>query len=208
MMARSTVVVFLSLAILAAVTLPSGTPMARAAAASGDTWVWQNPLPQGNTLSGVSCPSKTFCKAVGDNGTIISWDGTHWSMDNSGTTDIFTGVSCVSSTFCKAVTLATTGKAIVTWNGTTWSTDASGGTQSLDGVSCTSTTFCKAVGALGSVLSWNGSTWSTENVSPLNILHAVSCLSSSLRKAVGENGAIDSWNGTSWGLDSSPTTFL
>src|ERR1700681_1716291 len=42
---------------------------ANASFSTGDgTWVWQNPLPQGNSLSGVSCPTSSTCFAVGSFG--------------------------------------------------------------------------------------------------------------------------------------------
>ncbi len=66
----------------------------RALAILSDVWVWQNPLPQGNTFHGVSCPSATLCKAVGDAGTIYSWNGSSWSADVSPTTSSLLGVSC------------------------------------------------------------------------------------------------------------------
>ena len=38
----------------------------RLSTTSSDEWHWQNPLPQGNPLFGVSCPSATTCFAVGE----------------------------------------------------------------------------------------------------------------------------------------------
>ena len=97
--------VIISLAVVLSIILLNRALTTRAATTSTDTWVWLNPLPQGNTLLSISCTSTTFCKAVGDDGTVVSWNGMQWSADNSGTTNYFTGVSCASTSFCKAVAL-------------------------------------------------------------------------------------------------------
>jgi hypothetical protein len=94
----------------------------------------------------------TVCKAVGDNGTIVSWNGARWSTDASGVTDYATAVSCVTTTFCKAVTLATAGNAVLSWNGASWSNEVSNTPQNLNGVICIPM-HCAAVGDGGSILS-------------------------------------------------------
>lgn len=166
------------------------------------TWQWENPLPQGNSLNGVACPSTTLCKTVGANGTILSWNGTTWSIDTSGTTNLLHGVTCPSTTLCKAVGNSGT---ILSWNGTTWSAESSGTTSSLFSVACPSVTLCKAVSNTGVLLSWNGTTWSTDTSTP-NDLRGVACPSSTRCIAVGTNGTILSWNGTTWSPNTSGTT--
>jgi photosystem II stability/assembly factor-like uncharacterized protein len=65
------------------------------AGSSGEQWVWQNPLPQGNTLQDFSFadPSKGF--AVGARGTILRTTdgGNNWDIPESGTDDDLYGVS-------------------------------------------------------------------------------------------------------------------
>lgn len=112
-------------------------------------WGWENPLPQGNLLIDVSCPVPTMCKAVGVYGTIVSWDGTGWSDDTSGTTAWLFDVSCASATMCKAVGGDGT---IWSWNGTKWNKETSGTTNALQGVSCPSARRCKTVGQGGTIL--------------------------------------------------------
>lgn len=41
---------------------------------SSDGWCWENPLPQGNTLSGVWGTSASSVWAVGQAGTILKWN--------------------------------------------------------------------------------------------------------------------------------------
>lgn len=187
-------------ALSTAATVPS-------AHASADTWIWQNPLPQGNTLRAVSCPSTGLCKSVGDGGTILSWDGASWSMDVSPTTHSLRGVSCPSTGYCKAVG---GGGTILSWDGVTWSADTSPTANGLAAVSCSSATQCKAVGDAGTIVSWNGSAWTVDSSGTSNPLAGVACASATACKAVGHDGVLVasgmalSWNGTSWSTDTLP----
>src|SRR5712675_302837 len=62
---------------------------------AGVRWVWQNPLPQGNDLFGLSFTDSNNGTAVGLNGTIIRTTdgGRHWMRQTSGTTDALLAVS-------------------------------------------------------------------------------------------------------------------
>jgi photosystem II stability/assembly factor-like uncharacterized protein len=75
---------------------------------TGDgTWVWQYPLPQGNSLNSVSCPTAATCFAVGNYGTILSTTdgGGHWNEQAHGISNRlnFRSVSCPTATTCFAV---------------------------------------------------------------------------------------------------------
>ena len=60
---------------------------------SGDgSWTWQNPLPQGNNLSGVWGTDAQNVWAVGDGGALLHWDGSNWTTQSSGTVNYLTGV--------------------------------------------------------------------------------------------------------------------
>jgi hypothetical protein len=122
-----------------------------------------------DVLSGVSCPSASFCSAVGayyDSGTgadlplAETWDGSSWSVvaapEPVGADGYLSGVSCVSASFCTAVGYSVGSAGIdqtlaETWNGTSWSITPSPDTSATDddylsGVSCVSASFCTAVG--------------------------------------------------------------
>ncbi len=64
--------------ILSFVFILSFVPLAQAEKG----WVWENPTPQGNTLRSVwgSDPGNIY--AVGDNGTILHFDGSDWTAQN------------------------------------------------------------------------------------------------------------------------------
>lgn len=156
-------------------------------------------------LSNVSCPTTTSCKAVGNNGAILAWNGSSWSAQASGVpTDFINGVSCTSANFCKAVT----GEGdILTWNGTAWSTDTTV-FSSLYTVSCASNTFCVAVGSslLTNIYMWNGNAWSDATSPSDALLWGVSCPTANFCKAVGDGGVTLTWNGAAWSNDNSGTT--
>jgi hypothetical protein len=141
---------------------------------NGKTWSQQPaPTPANTHLifeNAVSCTSRDFCMAVGDdikpsgkNYAIAEvWNGRSWALQlpptPSGTPEIeLTGVSCTSPAFCVAVGFyqaqedLSTGRLIEMWDGTTWSIYPlpvpQYNTMSLGyAVSCTSPTWCVATG--------------------------------------------------------------
>ena len=143
---------------------------------NGSTWSIANTpaLPTGSTsgsLGGVSCPSASFCMAVGGYYTssggggqlAYTWNGSAWSVVTvpalpAGDADpSFDGVSCPSAGFCMAVGSYYTssgggGLFADTWNGSAWSAVTvpalpTGASGSLTGVSCPIASSCMAVGS-------------------------------------------------------------
>jgi hypothetical protein len=169
--------------------------------------VWSGPsdlAPNGETLTGVSCTSPTFCMAVG------YVPGTGPSAG-----DAFADTA-------------------YTWNGVTWAPAASldsltAGVSSpwLQGVSCASSTDCLAYGSgsgpptssgigpiLTSVYAWNGSTWSItgfpleeDGVAALDCVTVNFCVAlADPDQDVANGGAVTGalWNGSSWGMTDIP----
>src|SRR5215217_1079697 len=66
---------------------------------TGPQWVWQNPLPQGNDLFGLSFSDINNGTAVGLSGTIVRTTdgGRHWIVQSTGTTEWLYGVSFVDA---------------------------------------------------------------------------------------------------------------
>ncbi|HEX3333663.1 MAG TPA: hypothetical protein VHS57_04935 [Acidimicrobiales bacterium] len=142
--------------------------------------------------TGMDCISGSQCLAVGNtngNGTngapfAEQWNGSAWSLANTGISTTLPGgsflrsVSCAGASFCQAVGQvggSTTQNLIEMWNGTTWSVPTSTPqtstslAQRLTGVHCISATSCSAVGWSNQTsgqspatlaLNWNGSSWS------------------------------------------------
>jgi hypothetical protein len=174
-----------------------------------------------NTLNSVSCPSPTYCSAVGTSfpggqpETLDEvWSGGGWAVEATpdvSTSSALVGVTCTSASSCTAVGVASgAGGALVeSWNGTTWSTMTT--PTSVDGlsaVSCPTPSDCMAVGdgSLGEV--WNGATWTIRRaMKPPNskgsALSSVSCASATACMAVGyyynpDKSLADLWNGRYW----------
>jgi hypothetical protein len=142
----------------------------------GKTWVGKTvPVPKGTFLSqlkDVSCPSASFCVAVGYATTIKgvtsmlvdAWNGKSWSaMKPAKPSGVFRGeilygVSCVSAKSCVAVGSVGNPAELLavteTWNGKTWryakvSWPKGVKNTQLDAISCLSAGHCVAVGSTG-----------------------------------------------------------
>ena len=174
---------------------------------NGTDWQRQaTPNPAGDTTSsvapalvGVSCPTGSFCVAVGNyqsgfnqSGMADTWNGQSWTaqsfpvpVDSDGW-QLF-GVSCTSARFCEAVggysdeDNGTNDTFAAGWNGTSWSLQSTVNPdpndfqfEQFNAVSCSSPTFC--VG------------WASGNAgSPGDTM-------------------VEQWNGSSWALQTAPST--
>jgi hypothetical protein len=165
-----------------------------------------------SVMRGVSCPTTTYCVAVGYTGGSAMaqvWNGFGWAatpavaVPAGGTNYILNSVSCVSALWCLAVGTyhsPSGDRAIASlWDGSTWTSKpnlpwGSGGGAAAYGVSCISTTVCHAVGQTAATLplatAWNGTTWALETT-PLApgatnaVLRGVSCFSATRCEASG-----------------------
>jgi hypothetical protein len=148
------------------------------------------PGPRGSFLSAVSCPTASFCTAVGFSadslgaGTLAEqWDGNVWTIESTpspGELAELTGVSCLSATFCTAVGYHTTSDfgdvtLVEHWDGTSWRRQAvpnPGQGGRLSGVACSSVWACVAVGEFTNragertilIERWNGTSWTRDPV--------------------------------------------
>jgi hypothetical protein len=200
----------------------SGTEGTLAEVWNGTKWAVQpTPNPSGATLFtslGVSCPSATFCEAVGsyESGSAVEatlaevWNGTKWAIQSTpnptgASSSSLGGVSCPSATFCEAVGSYESGSAVEAtlaevWNGTTWAVQSTPNhtgptSSSLGGVSCPSATSCEAVGIFNNGFGtlaevWNGTTWAVQftpnpTAAIRSSLAGVSCPSATPCEAVG-----------------------
>ncbi len=172
---------------------------------------WSNQTdPAGQTtLQSVSCPTDSFCVAVGQGGTILTTSdgGSTWTPQTSPTAQTLSGVSCASQTTCAAVGYS--GTLIVTGDGgTSWAVLPPPISYNLNGVTCPTSTQCFAVG-FGSVVSGSptpSSTWSTVE-SQQQLLFGIDCISPTQCTAVGSSGAvIYTTDGTTWTSSQSGTS--
>jgi hypothetical protein len=160
---------------------------------------WSAPTAMG--AADVSCPTRSFCAAVGT-GIATSYTGHNWATpDVLGTTGPPTSISCGSLNLCVGVDAG--GDALV-FNGHTWAApvhvaSTNGG---LDSVSCTSATFCVAIDGNGNAWTYDGHTWGPRvqivNVDGNGGGGSVSCLSSSFCEAAVGNGYASTFKNGSW----------
>lgn len=213
--------VFVLAAMAANAILPSHDANA-AIHVGSSSWTWQNPLPQGNTLNAVSCPSSSACYIVGDLGTILI--GAIGSRTVTQGPQVVTqnlhGISCADSTNCVAVgdqgTVVTYGpelfcSPIIHFCTTLylWAPRQTTGIPNvqLNAVSCASASVCLAVGDVNEIFVTQngGATWAPIpfGVSS-DFLTGISCVSTTLCWTVGPsiNGAqgqlLEVFNSSGW----------
>jgi hypothetical protein len=167
------------------------------------------------TVSGIACPSRTECVAVGagypppsaKNGNSFPfadrWNGSRWTAGRAAAAAAgggFAAVSCPSARSCYAVGQYTTKSSDVLpliehWNGSAWAKQnapvpAGRSFAQLTAVSCPSAKFCVAVGTDGAGelierLTASGWAKTTPRSAPSAMLFGVSCPSASSCFAVG-----------------------
>jgi hypothetical protein len=145
---------------------------------NGVSWVVQTMPGLGNvvpSLAAVSCPTASFCMAVGNNFTntnqqdtwvakSLTWNGATWSVSTplqpAGATDTtFNAVSCTSPTACTALGGSDkTGPLVETWNGARWARQSTPDrptppvtgkeVTAVNAVACPTQTTCIGVGFL------------------------------------------------------------
>jgi hypothetical protein len=185
--------------------------LAMGSAALGVTgWSGPTTIDSAAPPTAISCPSTSFCAAVGTAGFVDTFNGSAWGTptqpDPNGNS--LTAVSCATASFCVAVD--NLGQAI-TFNGSAWSAPVAvdNTRNALRAVSCPSPSFCVAGDLGGNAFVFNGAAWSApipvNHVSNSEAIGGISCPSSTFCVAAGQAGSIEiSTNGgTTW---STPTT--
>ncbi len=152
----------------------------------------------------LSCPSVTFCMAIGSNGRdgvddAVSFDGVKWSAPQKigVTADQVLSVSCPTPTMCIAVD---GGGEAMTFDDGSWSAprqiDLYGGTGSI---SCPTKAFCMVTDFTGHAVSFDGSAWSNAQlIDAGQNIRTVSCPSPTFCVALDDGGNALTFNGVSW----------
>ena len=155
---------------------------------------------QDGTLHDVWASAANSVFAVGDNGTILHWDGSVWSPMASGTTNTLNSVWGTSAT---NVFAAGANGTILRWDGSAWSPMVSGTTNTLNGVWGSDGSHVFAVGASGTVRYYDGSSWvnapGTTGSGTTSDLRGVWGSDASHVFAVGASGTVRYYDGSSWG---------
>ena len=130
--------------------------------------------------------------AVGENGTILHWDGKRWSRVPSPTK---AGLNDVFGTASADVWAVGEDGVILHWNGKTWALTTLPDAPVLNGVWAADARNAWVVGS-SVIARWDGNRWSS--VSGDIDADAVSGTSAEDVWAVGLNGNIRHWNGRDW----------
>ena len=214
--------------------LQYGDGMVRISYGAGHTrpgLVWSSPQTvdsSGGDISGVSCPSASFCMAVDSAGNAVIDRNGAWSAPVTVAAGNLAGVSCASVTFCVAVGTSNQSTSpeplAVVYDKGTWSPNTSpiaGMDENLTGVSCVrNTKYCMAVGSFWFggpgpstvAQAFDGRTWTVLTGAEMagyasgDYLSAVSCVSATFCVAGGTIGnrndfgnLIETDNNGGWG---------
>ena len=133
--------------------------------------------------------------AVGWYGAILHYDGSTWSLMESGTDESLFGVWGSSASDVFAVGGSGT---ILHYDGSTWSLMDSGMDEWFGGVWGSSASDVFAVGGNGTILNYDGSTWSAMTTGSEDRIEGVWGSSASDVFAVGGIGTILHYDGISW----------
>lgn len=138
--------------------------------------------------------------AVGNNGTILQYNGSSWTSVSSPVTNNLTSVFVVSAS--EAWSVGAAGK-ILKWNGSSWSSVTSPITTALNAIKMLDTdgdglaNVGWAVGNSSKILSYNGSTWSSVDLGGTNYF-GVDIFDSQDVWVIGNAGTAKHWDGSAW----------
>jgi hypothetical protein len=186
-----------------------GDSLGNATSWHGSTWGDLQSIDPGGNLTGVSCPTSSFCAAINldddqqnptSAGTVF-FDGSSWSRSVATPNGFGDGqsISCTSARFCVAID---NGGVAAVYNGTRFGSATPIDTADIDtldgavpgqtiAVSCTRTTFCLAVDGNGNALVFDGSRWSPPGpIDTGNQLNDVTCATSLFCVAVDQEGNV------------------
>ena len=177
---------------------------------------WSNfSSPTTANLNGISMLSFADGWAVGDNSTIVKWNGNNWINVSKNIPGInFKDVYCLNSKNCHAAGTMLPNSKLVTladFDGSTWtkvSLPKSENSADLNALHCPPSGRCWAVGDIGEKSSdlyfynYDGSKWKPEKIlkkqnasPPYNGVH---CPANNLCFAVGNGQEFLKWNGSTW----------
>ena len=158
--------------------------------------------PTTQTLNAIKLLSADKGWAVGDAGTILSWNGSAWSGFSSPTTNNLNGFALLDWNNAWAVGDSGT---ILNWNGSTWQSYTSPSSHKLNDIHFLNANNGWIVGESGTLLYWNGSSWQTWTSPTTYDLYALDFLTDTDGWAVGGasgygtgKSEILKWNGIEW----------
>jgi hypothetical protein len=122
---------------------------------AGSKWV-RFPVGTTKTLYGVWGTSSNDVWVVGEQGTMLHWNGANWAATNPATALDLTGVSGSSATNVIAAGAAGT---VLRWNGSSWTTEDAGVTRDFRTAAVGDSAHAWVAGSFGSMVFWDGTRW-------------------------------------------------
>jgi hypothetical protein len=169
-----------------------------ASLANEDLWL-QVPSPTQETLHDVAVVSANDAWAVGENQTILRWDGLAWTAFADPLGNSWYGIDMVTAD--DGWIVGDFG-ALLRWNGASWQSQVLPTTRALRSIDMISATDGWAVGDESLIIHWDGSQWTPVPNLPFDPdIYDVSMVSATEGWAVGDsiNGlVILRWDGVSW----------
>jgi hypothetical protein len=190
-----------------------GTDVITSTDPSGGTGSWSRATvdtPTGTTpqetfnftgLTGVSCPTTTFCVAIDSDGRVVTSSAPlngaqSWSASQVDGVNSLTSLSCASTTLCAAVD--DSGHILTTTepraSPTHWGVTLADGGHGLLGIACPSVALCVAADNHGNILASTNPTeptsWLVASVDGRYALTGIACPSTTQCVAVDNNGGV------------------
>lgn len=170
------------------------------------TWQIMQNVPTTNQLSGVWGTSDTDIFAVGNNGTILHYDGSAWTLQTSGVAPpaSITSVwgSAANNVYAVGVTNTTVSPSVPTflhYDGSSWSFVVTGYDIHLWAIHGTSANNIWAVGDAGHVFHFDGNSWVHSSTGGnFGALFSVWSFSSMDTWVSGNYGQVYQYNGSAW----------
>ncbi len=163
--------------------------------AGAENW-GQTPSPSDANLRGVWASSDGDVVAVGDQGTLLGFDGVSWTVSTSPTVKDLRGVWLGEDGTGIAVGWHT----VLRRDGSDWAMDETAPSLSFNGVWGANGESVWAVADFGRVAFYDGQSWTVTQTETQENLRAVWGMSPSLVFAVGDSGTVLFFDGNSWSL--------
>ncbi len=162
----------------------------------GSAGGWEVQLSGAETLYGVDALDAGHVWAVGAGGTILFYNGSSWTAQNSGTTKHLYDVSAAAANRVWAVGYE---GILLYYDGTSWKEQDSGQEgRDLNGVYAADATHVWAVGDQGSIVYWNGTYWTHQESGTTVDLYRVEGTGPGNVWVVGAGGTVLRYNGSTW----------
>lgn len=173
------------------------------------SWYWQNPVPQGNNLLGVTTVGASDVWAVGAAGTLLHSDnaGVTWAAEDPNTQLELRAIDFADSDNGWLVGAAGTIRA-TTDRGSTWTTQPAGTAANLRSVAFVDSTTGWVVGTVGTIRATadGGDTWTGQTSNTTQQLNGIDSVSASRAWTVGNTATIRATTdgGSTWTTQTPP----